>query len=237
MSVPCFVFVGRPVRVFNPIYRDHLLPQQLAIGVSGAGERLVHAARLSCITRRGAVLCVLDASDAYQNLRRSVALSRLGRVRGLEAQAAWWHARHGFAPYLLLGAERRRLFGDARPGDSEEGVGQGESDAGAVYCVGTHDELVAFDQSLAPTSGWARGYLDDVAAFDDPERVFDACAEYIRALARETGVRISGVQCYSVDYDLSQCPHMARAAQRAGVPFTAGTREVLHADGRRTVLS
>ena len=35
--------------------------------------------------------------------------------------------------FLLLGAERRRLFGDARPGDSEEGVGQGESDAGAVY--------------------------------------------------------------------------------------------------------
>eukprot|EP00964_Phaeocystis_antarctica_P095590 scaffold62032_cov57-Phaeocystis_antarctica.AAC.1 len=174
----------------EPIYRDHLLPQQLAIGVSGAGERFVHAARLSCLTRRGAVLCVLDATDAYQHLRRSVALTRLGRVRGLEAQTAWWHARHGFAPYLFLGAERRRLFGDTRQGDSEEGLGQGESDAGAGYCVGTHDELVAFDQSLAPTSGWARGYLDDVGAFDEPE-------------------------------------------QRAGVPFTMGTREVLYDDGTR----
>ena len=217
----------------KPIYRDHLLPQQLAIGVSGAGERFVHAARLSCLTRRGAVLCVLDATDAYQHLRRSVALTRLGRVRGLEAQTAWWHARHGFAPYLFLGAERRRLFGDTRQGDSEEGVGQGESDAGAGYCVGTHDELVAFDQSLAPTSGWARGYLDDVGAFDEPEQVFDACVEYILALARETGVHISGVQCYSVDHDLSQCPHMTRAAQRAGVPFTMGTREVLYDDGTR----
>ena len=43
-----------------------------------------HAARLSCLTRRGAVLCVLDASDAYaESLRRTVALSCLGRVRGL----------------------------------------------------------------------------------------------------------------------------------------------------------
>ena len=41
------------------------------------------------------------------------------------------------------------------------------------------------------------------------------------------------MQCYSVDYDLSQCPHMARAAQRAGVPFAMGTREVLHDGGSR----
>ena len=45
---------------------------------------------------------MLDASDAYQNLRRTVALSRLGRVRGLEAQVSWWHARHGFARLLLI---------------------------------------------------------------------------------------------------------------------------------------
>ena len=46
---------GPPRWMANPVYRDHLLPQQLAIGVSGAGERLVPAARLSCLTRRGAV--------------------------------------------------------------------------------------------------------------------------------------------------------------------------------------
>ena len=214
-------------------YRDHLLPQQLAVGVSDAGGRMVHAARISVQAWPRRVLLVLDATDAYQHVRRSVVLERMAAVPGLEVQTRFWHARSACSPYQFVGADQRRLFDGVpgRVGDSEEGVPQGAGDSPGAYAVATLPELRAFDEALVAGDGWARGYLDDVEAFGAPEVVFRAAARYIVELQRATGVCISGVECYSAEYDLAGCPHRAAAEVAAGVPFRVGGVSVPMAAG------
>ena len=109
-------------------YRDHLLPQQLAVGVSDAGGRMVHAARISVQAWLRRVLLLLDATDAYQHVRRSVVLERMAAVPGLEVQTRFWHARSACSPYQFVGADQRRLF-DGVPGRA------GDSDASSTLAL------------------------------------------------------------------------------------------------------
>ena len=108
---------------------------------------------------------------------------------------------------------------------------QGAGDSPGAYAVATLPELRAFDEALVAGDGWARGYLDDVEAFGAPEAVFRAAAHYIVELQRATGVCVSGVECYSAEYDLASCPHRAAAEAAAGVPFRVGGVSVPMAAG------
>ena len=76
-------------------YKEYLMPQQLAIGVSDAAGQLVHGLRASLEQSRDHILFVLDAKDAFQTLKRSVVLERMSKITELEAQTTFWHARHG----------------------------------------------------------------------------------------------------------------------------------------------
>jgi hypothetical protein len=103
-------------------YKEFLMLQQLAIGVSDAAGQLVHGFRASLEHSRDHILFVLDAKDAFQTVKRSVVLERMSKITGLEAQTTFWHARHNAQPMRFVGPLRDRLFGDDDTrGDSEEG--------------------------------------------------------------------------------------------------------------------
>ena len=72
-------------------YKEFLMPQQLAIGVSDAAGQLVHGFRASLEHSRDHILFVLDAKDAFQTVKRSVVLERMSKITGLEAQTTFWH--------------------------------------------------------------------------------------------------------------------------------------------------
>jgi hypothetical protein len=74
-------------------YKEYLMPQQLAMGVSDAAGQLVHGFRASLEHSRVHILFVLDAKDAFQTVKRSVVLERMSKVTGREAQTTFWHAR------------------------------------------------------------------------------------------------------------------------------------------------
>ena len=81
-------------------YRNHLLPQQLAIGVSDAAGQFVHGLRTSLESRPDHVLFVLDAQDAFQTVRRTVALERMSKIAGLEAQTRYTQGTtHNVRPF------------------------------------------------------------------------------------------------------------------------------------------
>ena len=155
------------------LVNGHLLPPSQRLARTTTAITCYTAARDRSIRRRGTirarspyitrsrpdhVLFVLDAQDAFQTVRRTVALERMSKIAGLEAQTGYWHARRNVRPFLsFVGPLGDRLFGDENTrGDSEEGVMQGAPDSPAVYCVDTHDELVSLDTAVAAEGGVAR---------------------------------------------------------------------------------
>jgi hypothetical protein len=204
-----------------PALRDHLAPQQLAVGVSGGAGILVHGARTSIATRPRYVLASLDMTDGFQNIRRDVTLERVSRVRGGAALCGWYHAMHGPEADILVGPSMTPLFGGDR-GDSAEGVRQGAVESSATFCVGIHDEVVQLDSRLVSDDGWGRFYMDDGFAFGPEELVLAAVADFIVAARENTGSIVSGVTVYSAQTDLRESTHMRQASARAGVPFEIG---------------
>ena len=209
-------------------YKEYLMPQQLAIGVSDAAGQLVHGLRASLEHSRDHILFVLDAKDAFQTVKRSVVLERMSKITGLEAQTTFWHARHNARPMLLVGPLRNRLFDDDDTrGDSEEGVMQGAPDSPAVYCVATQDELVSLDNAVATEGGTARAYIDDVAVVATPQTGFMAIAECIKNIKTTTGVRIEKVEVYAPWLDartLEAIAHRLEAERACNVEFKIGIR-------------
>ena len=63
-------------------YKEYLMPQQLAIGVSDAAGQLVHGLRASLEHSRDHILFVLDAKDAIQTIKRSIVLERMSKFTG-----------------------------------------------------------------------------------------------------------------------------------------------------------
>ena len=122
-------FAAALTKAGTEAYKEFLMPQQLAIGVSDAAGQLVHGLRASLEHSRDHILFVLDAKDAFQTVKRSIVLERMSKITGLEAQTTFWHAHHNARPMLLVGPLRNRLFDDDDTrGDSEEGVMQGAPD-------------------------------------------------------------------------------------------------------------
>ena len=84
-------FAAALTKAGTETYKEFLMPQQLAIGVSDAAGQLVHGFRASLEHSRDHILFVLDAKDAFQTVKRSVVLERMSKITGLEAQTTFWH--------------------------------------------------------------------------------------------------------------------------------------------------
>src|SRR6056297_4055820 len=66
---------------------------------------------------------------------------------------------------LYVGGGMRRLFegengAEARLADADEGISQGQADSPALFCIGIHDEVRAFDRSVAAHGGEIRFFMD-----------------------------------------------------------------------------
>jgi hypothetical protein len=215
-----------------PAFAEYLAPQQLAVGISGGAGMIVHGMRLRMARNPRNVYLKLDCEAAFPTISRAVIVERLRKVSGLGNYPSFVHARYAPGRRLHVGPMLDRLFGaDEGAADrqayADEGIGQGQADSPALFCVGIHDEVRAFDDAVreGESEGEVRFFMDDGFANGSPECVFRAVVKFIRELFASTGCRISGIECYSPDYDLEQCPHRAAAAAALNIPVeVAGLR-------------
>ena len=137
------------------VYRAHLAPQQLAVGVPDGDGILVHGIRL-LMEKLGpdAVVVHLDVQNAYNALRRLALLQRHQQVPDLA----------DLMPTLVaaLGSEAP-LVVDGRVDlvTSAEGIQQGSPLSTPDFCVAIHPEVKAADAELSAKGGAVRFYADD----------------------------------------------------------------------------
>ena len=191
------------------VLADYLAPHQVAVGVPGGLDILVHGVRAFLRAQPEHVVVRLDLRNAYNEIDRCVALRRLAAVPELAHLAPLFHALHAPMARLQL-SSGRGLFDDVagRAGDSEEGVRQGSAESSAVFCVGIAPELAALDRELAAAGGVARGDADDIYACGPPWVVFEAVARFAETVERELGLvmRPEKLLCFSHNLDLATCP-------------------------------
>ena len=137
------------------VYRAHLAPQQLAVGVANGDGILVHGIRL-LMEKLGddAVAVHLDVKNAYNDVRRVALLRRHQNIPDLA----------DVMPTLIaaLGSEAS-LVVDGRVGlvSSAEGIQQGSPLSTPDFCVSIHPEVIAADAELSAKGGAVRFYADD----------------------------------------------------------------------------
>ena len=202
------------------VLAGYLAPQQVAVGVPGGLDILVHGVRAYLRAQPEHVVVRLDLRNAYNEIDRCVALRRLAAVPELAHLAPLFHALHAPMARLQLSTGRSLFDGVAgREGDSEEGVRQGSAESSAVFCVGIAPELATLDRELAAAGGAARGDADDVYACGPPRLVFEAVARFAESMERELGLvmRPEKLLCFSHNVDLAACPERAAHGVPVGI--------------------
>ena len=132
----------------------------------------------------------------------------------------------------------QRLFagdgeGAGRLADADEGIGQGQADSPALFCIAIHPEVKAFSAALHGDEGEAAFFMDDgFACAPATTTAFPAAVKFVRDLAAATGCVINGMECYSPEYNLQNCPHRDAAARELGIPIELAGVTSLD-DGRR----
>ena len=154
---------------------DYLAPHQVAVGVPGGLDILVHGVRAYLRAQPELVVVRLDLRNAYNEIDRCAALRRLAAVPELAHLAPLFHVLHAPVARLQLSTGRSLFDGVAgRESDSEEGMRQGSAESSAVFCMGIAPELAALDRELAAVGGarqGARSDADDVYACGPPSWV------------------------------------------------------------------
>jgi hypothetical protein len=211
-------------RDYLPAFGAYLAPEQLAVGVKGGAGILVHGMRLRTQSNPMHTFIKLDCTAAFQTVSRAAILERMKDVPGIEGYAAFAHARLSTGRHVYAGRDMQRLFagdgeGAGRLADADEGVGQGQADSPAFFCIAIHPEVKAFHAALCKDDGEASFYMDDGFADAPAAVVFPAAVQFVKDLASATGCVINGIECYSPAYDLQNCPHRAQAARELGIPI------------------
>ena len=189
-------------RDFLPAFGAHLAPEQLAVGVKGGAGILVHGMRLRMQRNPQHVFLKLDCTAAFPTVWRSTVLERLQEVPGLDGYAAFAHARLSVGRRVHAGHGMQRLFagngeGAGRLADADEGIGQGQADSPALFCIAIHPEVKAFSAALHGDEGEAAFSMDDGFACAPAATVFPAAVKFVRDLAAATGCVINGIVCYA----------------------------------------
>ena len=102
---------------------DYLAPHQVAVGVPGGLDILVHGVRAYLRAQPELVVVRLDLRNAYNEIDRCAALRRLAAVPELAHLAPLFHVLHAPVARLQLSTGRSLFDGVAgRESDSEEGM-------------------------------------------------------------------------------------------------------------------
>ena len=73
--------------------------------------------------------------------------------------------------------------------------------------------------ALHGDEGEAAFFMDDGFACAPAATGFPAAVKFVRDLAAATGCVINGIECYSPEYNLQNCPHRDAAARELGIPI------------------
>ena len=192
------------VSQYKPLLRDHLWPQQVALGVEGGLSILVFGLRLALEVHPDWVVVKMDMRNAFNEIKRRCVVDRLNQtdhLRGL-VPATWATCSPESKVYF---AGRHGL--EEADYDSADGVQQGDALASAGFCVAIHPEVKALDAELALHGGAAKFDMDDGYAAGPPGVVFPA-VERFAAAVRESGLelQIDKSNCFSPMGGLQQHP-------------------------------
>ena len=163
------------------VLREYLEPQQLALAPGGAAK-LVHTVRMTLEANPDFICVALDMCNAHNEV------SRKSVVKGLERQTSLRHMAQHVAT-CLCPSHRLESGGEAW-GVAEEGLTQGDPEAGFSYCVACHEEVKELDQKLAESGGKAVFGNDDGYALGPAEIVFDAVARFQNYVKRNHGLTL-----------------------------------------------
>jgi len=205
-----------------------LSPQQLAVGVSGGCEILVHGVRLLLELNPHFVVVKIDLRNGYGEVSRAAILRRFALQPLLAHLVPLLHAVLAAPTDLVLdGGAAGRLFADglrAVLGDAVDGVFQGWGPAAAAFSVAIHPELKALDRELSCFGGMARAQMDDVVAAGPREAVFTAVARFLTRLEAATNLvgQLTKFQCFSPS--LGAALYNDPWRRRTGVPVGARLR-------------
>jgi len=145
-------------------------------------------------------------------------------VPGLDGYAAFAHARLLVGRRVHAGRGMQHFFagdgeGAGRLADADEGIGKGQADSPALFCIAIHPEVKALSAALHGDEGEAAFFMDDGFACAPAATVFPAAVKFVRDLAAATGCVINGIECYSPEYNLQNCPHRDAAARELDIPI------------------
>ena len=160
----------------TPAAAEALLPQQLAVGVSGGTQILVFGMRLLLELHGDFVIVKLDFKNGYNAIARALLLLRMAQQPRLAHLVPLLHALLAHGSDLLIADER--LFPDQERADSSDGGPQGLPPMSMAFCIAIQPELAALDAELRPYGGCARGCMDDVYAAAPAHVVFPAVLRF-----------------------------------------------------------
>ena len=161
------------VRANTGALRDYLEPCQVAL-MPGGGAVLVHTVRMMLELRPEFVCVALDVRNAHNEISRRTVVEELEKVPGLRHLAQ--HAA------CCLAAHHTLESGGVAFGQAGQGLTQGDSEASGLYCVGWHCHVCRLHHRLQAAGGLAIFGNDDGYAIGPAAVVFEALAEFTRAI-------------------------------------------------------
>ena len=144
------------------LLRQHLWPQQVAIGVPSGMSVLVFGVRLTLEIRPDFVVVRLDLKNAHNEVKRASMVRRTAAAEHLGGLVPllWATCCPKSDIHLPIdGALEKADFA------SEEGAQQGDGLASAGFCATIHPEVCQLDAELGPHGGAARFDMDDGSSF------------------------------------------------------------------------
>ena len=157
---------------------DHLMPQQVAVGVPSGSSLLAFGVRGLLELHPDWVVVKLDIRNAHNEVKRASILQRLLEAPSLRPLAPLFAACYGPISDVVLAAPGFPLA----PFASEEGVQQGDGLATAGFCVGVHPEVCSLDAAVARAGGAARFFSADGHVVGPSGAVFPAIAAFAASI-------------------------------------------------------
>ena len=166
------------------LLRQHLWPQQVAIGVPSGMSVLVFGVRFMLEVHPEFVVVRLDLKNAHNEVKRASMVRRTAAAEHLGALVPLLWATYCPKSDVHLpidgGLEKAGFT-------SDEGAQQGDGLASAGFCVTIHPEVCQLDAELVPYGGAARFDMDDGHAMGHPHVVFPAVMRFAQRLVRAIG--------------------------------------------------
>ena len=175
----------------NDLLRQHLRPQQVAIGVPSGMNVLVFGMRLTLEIRPDFAVVRVGLENAHNEVKRAPMVRRTAAAEHLGGLAPpLW------ATYCPKSDIHLPIDGALEKADfaSEERAQQGDGLASAGFCVTIHPEVCQLDAELGPHGGAARFDMDDGYAMGPPHVVFPAVMRFAQSLL-PLGLELQVTRC------------------------------------------